>query len=122
MVMLAETECTCVENHSPNVIIDQDHHIVPVSWVKLGAEPYDPPTRKLCGTTHDSSHTLLNEYRRHGGKPPWGDHVCLDGKRRKGRNRYNALARQLAQMAWDRRPTDRPPWTTAHGGDPHDDE
>ncbi len=96
------------------VVATQDHHPVPQAWVRQGATPADPETVPLCGTSHDAEHTLLNEYVYHGGEPPWDDHRHPGStKVRPGRRRFNAYLRRMAADAWTRRPSDRPPYTTA---------
>jgi hypothetical protein len=111
-------QCECVATHHPSVVAPQDHHIVPQSWVARGAVQIG--IVPLCGTSHDSVHSLLNEYVSHGGTPPWGDHRHpgdASGRVRMGRQRYGLLVRRLAERAWRNRPSARPPYTLAAGGD-----
>lgn len=96
--------CACVAGHSPEPVGTQRHHVVPVSWVRDGGIPYDPETVALCGTAHDNVHALLNHYVRRGGLPVW-----------EIRRQFGPYIRELAAIAWERRPNEKPPWTSASG-------
>lgn len=108
--------CLCVVTHVPAVVTLVRHHWVPQSWVALGAVPLDPEVSEVCGTSHDSAHTLYNEYVHHGGEPPWDDHVHPGSRKiRPGRKRFSRYLREIAVVVWEHRPNDRPPFTTAAG-------
>jgi hypothetical protein len=100
-------ECLCVRNHNPKPAYYQHHHIVPQSWMAAGAKPADPEIAVLCGTAHDAVHDLLNQYVHAGGKPPW---AVL--------RKYNGYVRGLAEVAWERRPNNKPPYTLSSGAKP----
>jgi hypothetical protein len=93
--------CKCVAIHCPASYTTITHHILPKSW---GGQDVPENKVEVCANTHDSIHEILNQYVHLGGKPPetWLQH-------------YNAMARRLAADAWARRPSDKPPYTTAAG-------
>lgn len=89
--------CKCVGQHVPEVHAPAVHHILPRSW----GGPDVPANRVvLCPTTHENVHKLLNAYVHAGDVPAWSL-----------RRSYSAYARGLAQLAWDQRPSDKPPYT-----------
>jgi hypothetical protein len=96
--------CGCVHRHVPRVIVIENHHIVPQSWLAKGAQPADPELAPLCGTAHDSVHDLLNHYVHAAGKPPWSVLV-----------KYTPYVRGLAEIAWSHRPNEKPPYTLRSG-------
>jgi hypothetical protein len=94
--------CRCVKNHNPLPHTVQTHHVVPQAWIKRGSVPAIPETVPLCGTAHDSVHELLNQYVRSNGRPPW-----------EVLRRFSPYIRELADIAWERRPSGKVPYTTS---------
>lgn len=96
--MTLEKECLCVGQHVPEAHALARHHILPKSW---GGATTAENLVVLCPSTHENVHQLLNLYIHAGGVPAWAV-----------RRAYGVYARQLAQKAWDQRPSDKPPYTT----------
>lgn len=98
--------CSNPVDHSPPYAYTQDHHVVPLSWVREGCEQWGPVILPLCGTCHDAFHHLLNHYVRHAAKGlvvPWSI-----------RRTYSIFIRDLVAQVWERRPRDDMPYTAAH--------
>lgn len=92
--------CECVAIHIPSAYVPNYHHILPQSW---GGETKASNMIWLCPNSHTAVHALLNDYIRYQGVLSWYN-----------LERYNALVRHLAALAWADRPSDHPPWTEAH--------
>lgn len=90
--------CPCVSNHNPEPRLLHRHHILPLSW---GGKREPANEIKLCPTTHENVHTLLNHYVRAGTIPSY---AIL--------RTFGAFARGLAAEAWMKRPSDKPPYTS----------
>jgi hypothetical protein len=56
---MPEQSCPCVKTHSPKPLAFQVHHVTPKSW---GGKDVADNKVTICGTCHDNTHTLLNEY------------------------------------------------------------
>lgn len=95
-----DNACRCVSVHTPSVYVPNHHHILPQSW---GGQTVAENLVYLCGNSHAAVHQLLNQYVHHFGLPPWEVRV-----------HYNPQVRDLAQRAWDQRPSDKPSYTLAH--------
>lgn len=91
--------CANSVEHRPRPVVPIRHHTLPKSW---GGAEVD--VVRICGTCHDNAHDLLNWYVRTGGTPSW-----------EVRRHYGVAIRQWCADAWVRRPSDKPPWTTAAG-------
>jgi hypothetical protein len=92
--------CECVAGHCPAAYVPNHHHVLPQSW---GGLTEDANLVWLCPNSHTAVHDLLNQYVHEGRQPD--ESVLLH---------YNTLVRELAARAWSRRPSDHPPYTTAH--------
>ena len=95
-----EHTCECVSYHSPRAYVPNHHHVLPVSW---GGPTVEANLVWLCPNSHTAVHDLLNAYVHAGGEP---DSEVLA--------HFNTHVRDLAARAWDQRPSDHPPYTTAH--------
>ena len=93
--------CPCVSMHCPAAYEPNRHHILPQSW---GGQTVAENLIYICPNTHTAVHQLLNAYVHAGSEP--GEDVL---------QHYNHLTRELAAQAWAQRPSDKPPYTTAHG-------
>lgn len=56
-------QCKCVKYHSPADIVDETHHILPLSWG--GANTPDNQVL-VCAQTHYTIHYILNAFVRAG--------------------------------------------------------
>lgn len=79
--------CEVHMTHSPDPKRLNVHHVLPLSWGGPD-EPWNKVT--ICMTGHGNVHSLLNEYVRAKGEPPWSVRIHWgDGER------------DLALRAWD---------------------
>lgn len=99
--MVAVERCAVHRSHVPSHHNVAHHHILPKSW---GGQDVETNVVVICPTGHENVHTLLNEYVRHDGAPPWSIRMT-----------FSVVERRLAEMAWEQRPTTNPPYTTARG-------
>lgn len=99
LMHIAKT-CDCVVTHVPSSYVPNHHHILPQSW---GGATVESNMVWLCPNSHTATHDLLNQYIYAGGQPT-NDIL----------SHYNMLVRALAATGWSKRPSDRPPFTTAH--------
>lgn len=93
-------QCSNPAQWHPTLHTSNKHHNPPTSWAKLNGATQE--IIELCGICHDETHTLLNEYVRAGSLPGWDI-----------RRTYSVFVRQLAQAAWDKRPSNKPPYTVS---------
>lgn len=98
--------CSNPASWHPTLHAKQDHHHPPLSWrtVILAADPNADQSwwtvMPLCGLCHQEYHTLLNAFVHAGGFPPW---TTL--------RTYSPFLRNLVEVAWIKRPNDKPPYT-----------
>jgi hypothetical protein len=93
-------KCECVSTHCPSAYVPNHHHILPQSW---GGLTNDANMVWLCPNSHTAVHDLLNQYIYAGGTPEGG--VLMH---------YTGHVQNLAARAWEQRPNERPPFTSAH--------
>lgn len=61
-------ECKCVQNHNPNPMELNRHHVWPLG---MGGPDSDDNVEWLCPTSHANVHELLRAYVKYEGQPPW---------------------------------------------------
>lgn len=94
--------CSWPHRHTPRPHEIDSHHKIPESW---GGPSTPDNLIDLCIQCHHNTHFLINAYVKAKGVP---DKATL--------KTYTDLERQLAQHAWDGRPSDNPPYTLTNGG------
>lgn len=82
--------CRCVTNHTPRLgpADAEGHHIWPRGW---GGPDRRDNMIWICSNTHTQVHQLLEQWRAHGGEPPWSV-----------RKTFRPFVRDLAEQGWTR--------------------
>lgn len=68
---MVESVCDIHKQHSPNILVEVDHHIVPQSWCLAAGKSIDTTTIGVGATCHDNIHHAIDLLVTYKGKPPW---------------------------------------------------
>lgn len=81
-----DLRCACVTKHKPASREPDLHHVLPKTW---GGPDTPENIVAICPNQHRLVHTLLREYRKADGTPPWSV-----------RRHYSSFTRGLAARGW----------------------